>query len=61
MCSYLQELQPLFKFDPLLLRVFIEKTAAVDLKNLVGKFPTDVLLMRLAEDNLCETQVNSLS
>ena len=57
MCSFMPKLQPLFKFDPLLLRVFIKKTAGADLKNLVGKVPTDILLMRLAEDNLHKTQV----
>ena len=57
-CSFMPELQPLFKFDPLLLRVFIKKTAVTDLKNLVGKVPTDILLMRLAEDNLCKMQVH---
>ena len=57
-CSFMPELQPLFEFDPLLLRVYIKKTAVVDLKNLVGKVPTDILLMRLAEDNLHKIQVN---
>ena len=51
------ELQPLFKFDPLLLRVYIKKTAVPELKSLVGKVPTDILLMRLAEDNLHKIQV----
>lgn len=56
-CSFMPELQPLFKFDPLLERVYIKNTAVDDLRTLVGKVPTDILLMRLAEDNLHKKQV----
>ena len=48
--SYIQELQPLFEIDPLLLRLFVKVTAFVDLESLIGKIPSSILLMRLAEE-----------
>ena len=48
--SYIQELQPLFKIDPLLLRLFVKVTALEDVQLLIGKVPTSILLMRLAEE-----------
>ena len=48
--SYIQELQPLFKIDPLLLRLFVKVTALEDLQLLIGKVPASILLMRLAEE-----------
>ena len=47
--SYFQELQPLFKIDPLLLRLFVKVIALEDLCLLIGKIPASVLLMRLVE------------
>ena len=48
--SYIKELEPLFKFDPLLLRLFVKITALEDLQLLIGKISTPVILMRLAEE-----------
>ena len=48
--SYIQELQPLFKIDPLLLRLFVKITALEDLQLLIGKVPNSILITRLAEE-----------
>ena len=48
--SCIQELQPLFEIDPLLLRLFVKVTAVEDLQLLISKVPTSILLMRLVEE-----------
>ena len=48
--SYIQELQPFFETDPLLLRFFVKITALEDLQLLISKIPSSILLMRLAEE-----------
>ena len=48
--SYIQKLQPIFKIDPFLLRLFVKITALEDLQMLINKVPTSILLMRLAEE-----------
>ena len=55
--SYFQQLQPFFKFDPLLLRLYVKQSAVTDLKSLVGKVPADILIMRMAEDILIKLEV----
>ena len=55
--SYIQELQPLFKIDPLLLRLFVKVTALEEISLLIGKVPTSILLVRLAEECTQENQV----
>ena len=55
--SYIQELQPLFEIDPLLLRLFVKVTAFVDLESLFGKVPSSILLIRLAEECTSAYQV----
>ena len=57
--SYFQELQPIFKFDPLLLRLFIKVTALEDLHLLIGKAPTSILLMRLVEESAYGNKVHT--
>lgn len=47
---YIQELQPLFETDPLLLRLFVKVVAVEDLKLLINKVPMSMLLMRLTEE-----------
>ena len=46
---YVQELQPLFESDPLLLRLFVKVIDVDDLKLLINKVPMSVLLMRLTD------------
>ena len=46
---YVQELQPLFESDPLLLRLFVKVVDVDDLKLLINKVPMSVLLMRLTD------------
>ena len=48
--SYVQDLKPLFRIDPLLLRLFVKVISFEDVQLLIGKVPTSVLLMRLAEE-----------
>ena len=55
--SYTQELQPLFEFDPLLLRFFVKVIALQELFLLIGKVPISILLVRLAEESTYENQV----
>ena len=49
-CSYIQKLQPLFKIDPFLIRLFVKVTALEDLQMLISKVPSSILLMRLSEE-----------
>ena len=48
--SYLEELQPSFEIDPLLLRFFVYRTPLNKLSSLFGKIPISVVLMRLAQE-----------
>lgn len=54
---YTEELQPIFKIDPLLLRLFVKVVALEDLHLLIAKVPTSILLMRLVEESTNENQV----
>ena len=55
--SYIDELQPLFEIDPLLLRLFVKVVALDEIHLLIGKVPTSILLMRLAEESTEGNQV----
>lgn len=55
---YIQELEPLFKIDPMLLRLFVKVTALEDLELLIGKVPISIVLMRIAEDGSQVSQVS---
>ena len=48
---YFEELHSLFVFDPLLLRLFVKVTALDEIFILIGKVPTSIVLMRLAEES----------
>ena len=48
--SYMEDLQPLFEIDPLLLRFFVYRTPLNNLYSLFGKVPTSIMLMRLAQE-----------
>ena len=54
---YFEELRSLFAFDPLLLRLFVKVTALDEISALIGKVPTSIVLMRLAEESTRENKV----
>ena len=57
--SYVQELQPLFEIDPLLMRLFVKVTALEDLELLIVKIPSSIILMRLTEECASAYQVTN--
>jgi len=55
--SHLQQLQPWFKVDPMVLRLFIKMTKMADILVLIGKVSLSILIMRLAEESFNNAQV----
>jgi len=56
-CSHLQELQPWFKVDPIILRLFVRMTRIADISVLIGKISLSIVIMRLAEEPLHNAEV----
>ena len=56
-CSHLQELQPWFKVDPIILRLFVRKTQIADIPVLISKVSLSILIMRLAEESFDDAEV----